>query len=217
MPPTQPTIKAIGFTEFFVDENGTEYKRRKGTQPWIQLSATSHPPQPSSPDFTSPEFFTLHLVRFNQYEGEPLHWSLVVSPTEWTDPEQPYVNSVENAFYRKTYIFEVRGDVEGMHHNFEKRASPVTMLEDVNSVYELVKFGVEGQTVVQNIAKDEVAPSARNRSEAKENCQGWCVQVVRKLVAREMVSQEKLDMIRDMMEGFDEFNQLEVPSVAGLS
>jgi hypothetical protein len=139
----------------------------------------------------------LYLVRTNQYEGEPLHWALVVSPAE----------EIHDASL-KTMIFEVRGDPgdpgTGMHHSFNlnSRVTPRGM-ENVRDVFELGNLDKEQVDIVTDIATNEIPPRAENRRQVDENCQGWCVRVVRRLAERGWVKSEWLNKMAPMMEGFD--------------
>ncbi|KAF2787084.1 hypothetical protein K505DRAFT_329899 [Melanomma pulvis-pyrius CBS 109.77] len=208
-PSTTPT-KRIGFTEFLTTPSET-YKRRVGTHAWLPVSSDSLPiPSTSSPDFKRPDWFTLSLVRFNQFPEEPLHWSLVISPTDDPGPLiAPYVSSVENAVLRATFILEVRGEPEQMFYHEIKVHKHVSLLEDVHSTYELATFGVGGLGDggeddafgrIMGVARGMEPPKARNRREAKEHCQGWCRRVVEELVLKGVVKEEKVGMLSGMME-----------------
>ncbi|KAF2647159.1 hypothetical protein K491DRAFT_699815 [Lophiostoma macrostomum CBS 122681] len=220
------TFKTIGFTEFFTDERGREFKRRRGTQKWKPVSDTVVPEPVELDDARGKEIGTeapLYLVRFKQYEGEPLHWSLIVSDvrekgrqkgvhgrndkdSSVEDEQKEMENEDDEAM--KTRIFEVRGDPEGMHHNFETRITPVELLDDVHSIFELATLSRSAMQVVEEVANEQKAPWAENRREARENCQGWCVRVVKKLVDRGVVKGQKVAMLEGMIERFDGWNQL---------
>jgi hypothetical protein len=203
-PLTNPT-KRIGFTEFLSTENST-FKRRVGTLPWLLVSvnAADNVPPITDPDFARPDWFTLFLVRFHQFPEEPLHWSLVISPTDDPGPSPvPYVSSFENHVLRRTFIFEVRGDPEQMFHNEIKERRHVSLLENIHSIYELAKFGVQGEDtfeIIKKTTKGTECPKARTRKEVNENCQGWCVRVVDGLAEKGIVGIEKVQMMKDMLE-----------------
>jgi hypothetical protein len=207
-PSTAPT-KRIGFTEF-LDAGSLTFKRRVGALPWLPVSVSpaENVPSTATVDFARPDWWTLFLVRFYQFPEEPLHWSLVISPTDDPGPlSAPYVSSVENQVLRRTFILEVRGEPEQMFYNEVKEYKHVSLLEDVHSIYELVKFGVDFAgtkedtfDMVRSAAKETECPKARNRREATENCQGWCVRVVERLVKKGVVSREKTQMMRDMLD-----------------
>lgn len=55
---------------------------------------------------------------------------------------------------------------------------------------------------VKQIAENEPAPSAENWKEATENCQGWAVRVVAKLVEERIVPVAKLEMARSIVKPF---------------
>lgn len=54
--------------------------------------------------------------------------------------------------------------------------------------------------VVKEVADSEPPPRAPDRQSVKENCQGWAVRVIEKLVERGIVPNEKLQMASSMME-----------------
>jgi hypothetical protein len=128
-PSTLPT-KRIGFTEFFTTESST-FKRRVGTLLWLPVSVNpaENVPPTKTIDFTRPDWWILSLVRFYQFPGEPLQWSLVISPTDDPGPlNAPYASSVENQVLRKTFILEVRGEPEQMFYNGIKEHKHVSLL-----------------------------------------------------------------------------------------
>ena len=53
---------------------------------------------------------------------------------------------------------------------------------------------------MKQIAESESPPMAANRASVKENCQGWTVRVITKLVEANVVSDAKLEMAKSMME-----------------
>jgi hypothetical protein len=140
----------------------------------------------------------LYLVRFNQYEGEPLHWALVISPAE---------DVVRDASL-KTMIFEVRGDPgdpdTGMHHSFNLDCRvALGAMENVKDIFELGNLSDDQVGELTEVAKKEKPPRAKSRREVDENCQGWCVRVVKTLSERSWVKSEWVNRIEGMMEGFD--------------
>lgn len=136
-------------------------------------------------------------MRTNQYEGEPLHWALVVSPAE----------DAHNASL-KTMVFEVCGDPgdpdTGMHHSFNLD-NRVTLrdMEDVRDIFELGHLSKEQVEMMTKIATNEKPPRAASRRDVDENCQGWCVRVVKRLIEKGWVKKEWLHKTESMMEGFD--------------
>lgn len=212
LPSTVPT-KCIGFSEFLITGSST-FVRRVGTIPWRPVSATAEENyrRTTTPLFTRSDWWTLSLVRFYQFPGEALHWSLVISPTDDPGPiPVPYVSSIENQVLRNTFILEVRGDPEQMFYKEMKTRKHVSLLEDIHSIYELSSFGVmdlarkEGGTfdAIRNISREIECPKAKNRKLASENCQGWCVKVIERLVEKGVVGQEKLQMAKNMLQSVD--------------
>ncbi|KAF2111402.1 hypothetical protein BDV96DRAFT_582091 [Lophiotrema nucula] len=203
--PAPTNIKLVGFTEF-TTLNDKTYKRRRGTQPWLPIEdsppgsqATSSEPSSTAPDITRKDFFTLYLLRQNQYPDEPLHWSLVISPTDGFPVSRgPRVSSFENHVVYCSYVFQVRGD-ENMNYEPESLSKPVELLDCVHSTYALVRFDWDGLKKAQGIAEKEEPPRARTWGERTENCQHWSVRVVRKLVDEGLVEEAKIGMMREMV------------------
>lgn len=76
----------------------------------------------------------------------------------------------------------------------------ITSSESFLTLYQLASV-TEGQAmVVKSIADRETPPYAVNRREVKENCQGWVVRVIGRLVEEGIVSDSKLEMAREMMQ-----------------
>ncbi|EEH33099.2 hypothetical protein PAAG_04152 [Paracoccidioides lutzii Pb01] len=54
--------------------------------------------------------------------------------------------------------------------------------------------------IVKQVAENEPPPRAVNRQAVVENCQGWTIRVIAKLVARGIVDSAKLEMARSMVQ-----------------
>ncbi|KAF2735113.1 hypothetical protein EJ04DRAFT_576356 [Polyplosphaeria fusca] len=200
-------IKLVAFAEFITIDNN-HFKRRKGTQKWVpvesiplavprQLPGAGKFPDPT---FVRSDFFTLYLLRQNQYPEEPLHWALIVTPTEeFACLRKESVSSFDNNLYC-TYIFQVRGDAEGMKYEPERVFKPLSLLDYLHSTFEIGTIGYDDLKTVTQVAEREEPPRARNRREATENCQAWSIRVLEKLVDLELIKKEKSDMLRAMVE-----------------
>jgi hypothetical protein len=82
----------------------------------------------------------------------------------------------------------------------------ITLSELFYNLYQLAK-ALPGDTndapllqTVRQIAQQETPPRAANRRLVTENCQGWTVRVIARLVQRGIVPAAKLQMARSMME-----------------
>lgn len=71
--------------------------------------------------------------------------------------------------------------------------------ECFSSLYQLAAVTEEQGLEVKDIAERE-PPRAPNRLSVTENCQGWAVRVIGKLVDRGIVPAVKVDMARSMLE-----------------
>ena len=68
------------------------------------------------------------------------------------------------------------------------------------NMYELATLTTETTAVIQQVAEQELPPRAETRRDVKENCQGWTIRVLDKLVARGIVANTKLQMARSMVQ-----------------
>lgn len=176
--PTSTTpVTTRGLSEV-CEVNGHHFKRRKGTQEWKEYTPDQSLPPPS-------QFRPLYLslVHENQGPGEPRHWSLLVA-----HENQPGM------------IYQVKGDAEFMKYEPSNGLEDIVQSESFSTLYQLAVLTEEQATVVKQIADNEPPPRAPNRQSVKENCQGWTVRVIAKLVERGIVPPAKLDMARSMME-----------------
>ncbi|KAE8405948.1 hypothetical protein BDV37DRAFT_281197 [Aspergillus pseudonomiae] len=178
MYPTSTTlIQTIGLREM-CQVNGRHFKRRKGTEEWIE----DEPENTSLPPI-QPQPLYLSLVHEKQGPDEPLHWSLFVAP--------------EN---EPGWLYQLTGDAEHMTYEPSDGKVDITSSEPFLTLYQLASL-TEGQAmVVKAITDHETPPHAVNRREVKEKCQGWAVRVLGKLVEEGIVSAFKLDMAKSMMQ-----------------
>lgn len=80
--------------------------------------------------------------------------------------------------------------------------SPINIVNSASflNVYQLAIVTEQQAMVVKQIAESESPPKAANRASVKENCQGWTLRVITKLVERGVVPAAKLQMAKSMME-----------------
>lgn len=76
----------------------------------------------------------------------------------------------------------------------------ITLSDDFATLYQLAVLTWEQARVVEEVAREEVPPRARDRAAVRENCQGWCVRVVERLVRMGVVGGGKVEMMRGMLE-----------------
>ncbi|OQE44423.1 hypothetical protein PENCOP_c002G06661 [Penicillium coprophilum] len=159
--------------------NGRTFTRRIGTQQWSERIASTD----RSDHSVLPPPFSLSLVHQLQAEGEPLHWALFVSREN-----QP------------GYVYQVKGDAEHMQYLPSAGLVNVVQSDSFVSIYNLADVTEEQQTMVRNVAEAEDPPRAKDRKSVTENCQGWTIRVVTKLVGLGLVPEHKLRMIRPMLQ-----------------
>ena len=68
------------------------------------------------------------------------------------------------------------------------------------NIYHLASVTEEQEELVRQVAEQEPPPQAANRQSVTENCQGWTVRVITKLVEMGIVPTAKLEMARSMVE-----------------
>ncbi|KAJ5262491.1 hypothetical protein N7497_009294 [Penicillium chrysogenum] len=177
-PSTTTPIRNAGFKEV-CEVNGRTFTRTKGTQQWTEyIPSTSS----SNQSLLSLPLY-LSLVHQRQGQGEPLHWSLFVSREN-----QP------------GYVFQVKGDAEYMSYLPSDGVVNIVQSGSFLNIYHLAAVTEEQQTVVRDVAAAEVPPRAEDRKSVTENCQGWSIRVITKLVGLGLVPTAKLDMARNMLE-----------------
>ncbi|PIG89417.1 hypothetical protein AARAC_003835 [Aspergillus arachidicola] len=176
--PTPSTpIQTIGLREI-CQVNGHHFKRIRAKAEWTEYS-----PEDISLPPTEPQPPYLSLVHESQGPDEPLHWSLFVAR--------------EN---EPGWLYQVTGDAEHMIYEPSDDKVDITSSESFLTLYQLASV-TEGQAmVVKSIADRETPRRAVNRREVKENCQGWVVRVIGRLVEEGIVSGSKLEMARAMMQ-----------------
>ncbi|WEW60772.1 hypothetical protein PRK78_006260 [Emydomyces testavorans] len=175
-PTSNTPVTTAGFTEF-CEVNGRQFKRKKGTQQWTEVSKGG-----VAEDTVTP-FAQLSLVHQKQADGEPLHWSLFVAR--------------EN---EEGMVYQVKGDAECM--NYKPSPYPINVVKSASflNAYNLASLTEQQAMIVKEVAEREPPPSAVNRQAVVENCQGWTVRVIAKLVDRGIVQSAKLQMAKSMVE-----------------
>ncbi|RJE24594.1 hypothetical protein PHISCL_03072 [Aspergillus sclerotialis] len=178
--PSSSSIRTIGLREV-CEVNGRTFSRRKGTQEWTEHEHTSglggsRPPSPSSSLYLS-------LVHEVQGPGEPLHWSLFVGREN-----QP------------GHIYQVKGDAEHMRYQPSNSVTNIVQSDTFLNIYHLALLTEQQDMVVRQVAEQEPSPQAANRQLVTENCQGWTLRVIARLVEMGIVPTAKLQMARSMLQ-----------------
>ncbi|PKY05772.1 hypothetical protein P168DRAFT_289203 [Aspergillus campestris IBT 28561] len=180
-PPSETPITTIGLREI-CHFNGHTFKRLRGTQQWTETT-TSHPSPSNNPPTTQSPPLYLSLVQHAQDDDEPLHWSLFIA----------YEN-------QPGHEYQVTGDAEHMTYQPSKTHTDVVNSDWFLTLYNLAIITEEQSEAVKQVAESEQPPWANNRREVTENCQGWTVRVIARLVDIGIVPIEKLEMAKSMVE-----------------
>lgn len=179
--PTSITPTEVRGLREVCEVNGRHFARKRGTQQWTEYKPDNETAPPTETD-RSPLY--LSLVREEQaLDGEPLHWSLFVAR--------------ENA---SGMLYQVKGDAEYMTYLPSMDPIDIVNSESFLDSYQLAILTEQQAMLVRQIAENESPPRAENRASAKENCQGWCVRVITKLVEGNVVPAAKIQMAESMMQ-----------------
>ena len=74
------------------------------------------------------------------------------------------------------------------------------LAEDFANIYHLAIVTEQQGAIVRQVAEQELPPRAPNRQSVTENCQGWAVRVIAKLVELGIVPAAKLEMARSLQQ-----------------
>ncbi|PYH93859.1 hypothetical protein BO71DRAFT_326666, partial [Aspergillus ellipticus CBS 707.79] len=160
--------------------NDHHFKRLKGTDKWTEyIPEHEHTTLPA----TDSDPLYLYLIHENQGPGEPRHWSLFLAR--------------EN---QQGWVYQVTGDAEFMTYEPSAEMVDATSTEEFYSAYQLATVTEDQVVVIKQVCESEAPLSAPNRRLVRDNCQGWAVRVVARLVGEGVVGESKLRMMRGMVE-----------------
>ncbi|KAK4235712.1 hypothetical protein C8A03DRAFT_46201 [Achaetomium macrosporum] len=179
--------------EYIETSDGSSWTRRldraTGQPLTDKWSAVEKPPPPPEDDQTTPESRPRYLtvVAEHQAEGEAKHWSLFAH----------HPNDMGTGAGR---VWQVTGDAELMRFNHaegvDKMGSPdLAWFQVLNN-----ELSEEQFKRVDMIASEEKAPSAPNRAAVTENCQGWVLRVLGRLVKEGIVEERMVGILRGYMD-----------------
>ncbi|KAJ5616214.1 hypothetical protein N7537_001328 [Penicillium hordei] len=182
-PPPETTIKTRGFREV-CEVDGRPFFRKRGAQEWTEDKCN---PEELKPPVENPNLY-LYLVQEEQAPGEPNHWALFLA-----DENEPDYG----------YVYQVTGDAEDM--KYEPSAEKINVVDAglTSNVYTLAVVSQEqarAARVVKQAAEEELPPQAENLKSVTENCQGWTVRVIDRLVKEKIVMPQKLELARSLMQ-----------------
>lgn len=126
---------------------------------WTQVETFAEP---------EPEPAQLHLVVESRAEGEPNHWSL-------------FAYQFDNEGVAYGQVWQVMGDTEHMRHAHESNVAHFRSLSFIWQQNLNANLSNDEFVRVDEVARSEPPPRARNRTSIRENCQDWVIRVLLKL------------------------------------
>ncbi|KAJ5774032.1 hypothetical protein N7457_008928 [Penicillium paradoxum] len=182
-PPAGTKVITRGFREV-CEVDGRTFFRKKGSQEWIEDKSN---PDDLKPPVENPHLY-LYLVQWEARPAEPNHWAIFLA-----DENEPDFG----------YVYKVVGDATHMRYQPSAEKVNVAEIGVTASVYTLAVV-TDGQArvaeLVRQAAEEEPPPRAENRAAVKENCQGWAVRVIARLVKKKVVMPQKLELVRSLLE-----------------
>jgi hypothetical protein len=172
--------------EFIQYSDGSEWTRklnRKTGEPSGDWTAVEAPPVESAASSTR----YLSLVAQAQTDGEPKHWSL-------------FSHHPDTAGTGRGQVWQVKGDAEYMHY---KHAENIDILNSASFAWHQVlnsNLSDAQFAKVNRIARTEPPPHAASRGVVTENCQGWTMRVLWRLVQEGVVEQTSVTMLQQYMD-----------------
>ena len=172
--------------EYVEYSDGSHWSRkvdRKTGEPCSEWTVVEAPPTEEA----KPPTRHLSVVIQLQTRDEPKHWSL-------------FSHYPDSTGAGKGHVWQVKGDAEFMH---PQHATNVDILKSASFYWHQVLNTDLSDTqfaTVDHIAKEEPAPRAESRAAVTENCQGWVIRVLRRLVEEGIVEQNKVTMLQGYME-----------------
>lgn len=174
--------------EYGVKSDGTHWSRKVDEQhnalsPWREIEAV-----PQMPD--GPRPLKLYVVANRQAEGEPHHWFLFAARRDATG-------------FTRGQVWQVTGDAEQMV--WEHAENIDSFSSSFYDWHQTVNYDLDDTQLglVDQIARSEPPPRAKNRREVFENCQGWVIRVLQRLLTAGSITdprtiarlQERMDSI----------------------
>ncbi|KAJ5731465.1 uncharacterized protein N7483_005973 [Penicillium malachiteum] len=168
--------RIIGLREI-CEVNGRTLTRLRGTQQWTEHSSALEIPD------SSLSSINLSLVLEDQGEGEPRHWFLFVGR--------------EN---EPGYVYQVKGDAEYMTYEPSEGPVEIASAEICLDIYHIAVVNEEEALSIRKVAESEPPPRAPSQRLVTENCQGWTIRVLSRLVDMRIVASEKYQMAHAMLQ-----------------
>lgn len=174
--------------EYIEHSDGSQWTRKVDAETGEPSSEwTAVEPAPVSPGPNEPSTTHLSVVARHQAEGEPKHWAL-------------FSHRPDPASTGPGLVWQVTGDAEHMHH--EHLPDTDILSSDDFAWHQVVNADISSSQFarVDGIARAEPAPRAANRAAVFENCQGWVIRVLRRLIEEENVEESAVAMLQGYMD-----------------
>lgn len=153
------THQVAGFREYLVQDGTAYYTRLRNSK------AEWTPYEPRDQPYQTHEEEAMRLVLVLEDQPGPKHWSFFISREG-----QPGT------------VYQVTGDHTDMRYGHIENTNLLTS-ETVFRSYVLAENLSDAAVQhIQDSVHQEPPPSAPSQKEVKENCQSWCIRVMRRLV-----------------------------------
>lgn len=167
---------------------GREYVEYSDGSTWTRKAGGGWTPV-EAPVAQEPEPVTryLSIIAEHQAEGEPKHWHL-------------FSHRPDPAGSGRGQVWQVTGDAECM---YSQHAPDVDSFKSESFAWHQVlntDLGRDQLATVDRIARAEPAPRAASRAAVTENCQGWVMRVLRRLVEEEIVDENTVAILQRYMD-----------------
>ncbi|CAG7957581.1 unnamed protein product [Penicillium nalgiovense] len=182
-PPPGTVITTRGFREV-CQVDGRTYFRKRDTQEWTEDISN---PEEMKPPAENPHLY-LYLVQEEQSPGELNHWALFLA-----DENEPEYG----------YVYQVTGDAGNMKYDPSTDKINIVDTGLTSKVYCLAVVSEDqarAAKLVKWAAEQEPPPQAENPKSVTENCQGWTVRVIDRLVKEKIVMPQKLEVAKSLMQ-----------------
>ncbi|ODA79145.1 hypothetical protein RJ55_04737 [Drechmeria coniospora] len=172
--------------EFVVRPGGSQWTRqldRRTGEP----SGEWKPVEAPVAEESKPATLQLSVVVENQAEGEPKHWSL-------------FCHRPDASGRGRGQVWQVTGDAECMQYYHEPDGDALSSISFAWHQVLHSNLSDSQFATADRIAKSTPPPRAANRAAVKENCQGWVINVLCRLVQEGIVEQRAVTVLQGHMD-----------------
>ncbi|KAI9755128.1 MAG: hypothetical protein M4579_004394 [Chaenotheca gracillima] len=170
---SEQTVIERGTWQYIMNGDTPTHRRKKGTQAWKVVEG---PPDAENE-------YKVCVVRQNQAEGEPKHWSLFI-----------YQEGVTEGM-----LMQVEGDAVYMDYTHAPSVDQFQS-DTFQDQFDLGKITETQRSQIWTAAHQIAPPRAATQAEVVENCQGWTIRLVEWLVQQGMVEPRWIESLRGIMD-----------------